>query len=614
MAQPAASSQSVSELAEPLDNLASVFLDCSARLPHSEAFRYPADGGWRSLTWQDVEKRARELAAGLLDLGVHREDRVGIASSTRVEWVLADLGVILAGGATTSIYPNTMEDDVVYILSDAGAVVLIAEDAGQLAKVRERRSQLPDLSAVVVVDDEGVDRGDDGWVLSFADLAARGRARLQREPSCVDDAVAAIGPDSLSTLIYTSGTTGRPKGVELSHGAWVWLAEAVDEIEIILREDLQFLWLPLSHVFGKLLLAAQYRIGFATAVDGRIDAIVENLAVIRPTFMAAAPRIFEKVHARVNATAQEEGGPKARIFAWAIDIGVRAVRLEQAQQTVPLPLTLQRVLADRLVYSKIRARLGGRIVRLVSGSAALSPKVAEWFAAVGLPVLEGYGLTEAAGASFVNRPGALKIGTVGQPMPGVEVRIADDGEILVRSPGVTRGYRHLPEATAELLVGDGWLATGDVGEVDAQSYLKITDRKKDLVKTSGGKYIAPSAIEGALKAACPLLAHAIVVADGRRFASALLSLDPDTTRAWAEHRGLDVEACLQGTQPELRASVDKAVQEVNAGLNRWETIKVHKILPRELSVETGDLTPSLKVKRAAVGRHFRDVIDEIYAE
>jgi len=594
--------------------LASVFLATAAGRADSEAFRHPADGGWASMTWQDVERRARELAAGFIDLGVGVEDRVGIAASTRIEWVLADLGVILAGAATTTIYPNTMAEDVAYILADAGTVVVVAENAVQLAKLRERRSDLPAVRSVVLIDDDAERDPADDWVITLTDLADRGRARLAAEPGVVDDAVAVLSPDHLATLIYTSGTTGRPKGVELTHGNWVWLADAVEQVEILRPDHLQFLWLPLSHVFAKLLLAAVCKIGTATVLDGRIDRIVDNLGEIKPTFMAAAPRIFEKVHARVVSTAHGEGGPKARIFDWAVGVGQQTVRLEQSGQSVPGTLRLQRLLADRLVFRTIRQRLGGRLSTLISGSAALSPQVAEWFAAVGLPILEGYGMTEGAGASHVNRPGKVKIGTVGPPLPGVEVRIADDGEILLRSPGATRGYRNLPGATAELLLDGGWLATGDVGEVDAEGYLKITDRKKDLVKTSGGKYIAPSAIEGALKATCPLLAHAVVVADGRHFASALLTLDPDTTSGWAEHRGLDVQACLSGEEPQVQAEVKAAVDLVNDGLNRWETIKVFRILPRELTVEGGELTPSLKIKRAAVSRHFADVIQEIYSQ
>lgn len=589
-------------------SLAAVFLDCAARRADSEAFRAPTETGWTSLTWAQTAARARTLAAGLLSLGVQHEDRVAIASSTNLDWILADLGILLAGAATTTVYPNTQAADVAYILSDSGSVVAVAEDAVQVAKLRAHRDTLPALRQVVALDAAAAD-GD--WVISLDDLAARGTAHLEQHPTAVDDAVAGLRPEHLSTLIYTSGTTGRPKGVELTHSNWIYLGTAVEGTRIVRADQLQFLWLPLSHVFGKLLLAAQYRIGFSTAVDGRIDKIVENLGEIKPSFMAAAPRIFEKVHARVTSMAQAEGGPKAKIFAWAFDVGTQCVRREQAGDAIPPLLAVQRTLADRLVFSKIRARLGGRIETLVSGSAALSPQIAEWFAAAGLPILEGYGMTESSGASFVNRPGGVKIGTVGQPLGGTEARIAEDGEIQLRSPGVMRGYHNLPEATAEMLLADGWLATGDIGELDDKGYLKITDRKKDLVKTSGGKYIAPSGIEGAIKAASPLVGQVVVVAEGRHFPSALVTLDADAVGTWAQANGVAREQVH--AHPQVHELVQSAVDSVNLTLNRWEQIKKFRILPRELDVESGELTPSLKVKRAVVTKAYADVIDEMYA-
>jgi long-chain acyl-CoA synthetase len=366
---------------------------------------------------------------------------------------------------------------------------------------------------------------------------------------------------------------------------------------VIRPDHLQFLWLPLSHVFGKLLLAAQHEIGFVTAIDGRIDRIVDNLALIRPSFMAAAPRIFEKIHARVVASTQAAGGLQAAIAQRAFAIGVDAVRRREQGRSVPLWQRAALAVADRLVFAKIRARLGGNIEYLVSGSAALAPQIAEWFAAIGLPVLEGYGLTETTGASFVNRPGRVRIGTVGEAYPATQVRIAEDGEILLRGPGIMRGYHNLPEQTAAVIDSDGWFATGDIGELDAEGYLKITDRKKDLVKTSGGKYIAPSAIESAVKAACPLVSNAIVIADGRNFASILLTLDPDTTSNPADPH----------------VAIRHAIDTVNDGLNRWETIKQYRILPRDLTVEAGALTPSLKVKRAVVIRNHTSLVDDMYS-
>jgi long-chain acyl-CoA synthetase len=567
----------------------------------------------------DVADLGADRAAGprarrrLVALGVGVEDRVAIAAATRVEWVLADLGVLLAGAATTTVYPNTRTDDVAFILADSGSVVVVAENAEQVAKVAEHRADLPGVRAVVVIDPDGVDlAGSDGWLLSLDDLAERGRAQLAQAPGTIEERVAQLTPDRLQTLIYTSGTTGRPKGVQLTHGNWLYIAEASERIEVLTPQHLQFLWLPLAHVFAKLLLAAQLRIGFATAVDGRIDKIVENLAIIKPTFMAAAPRIFEKVYARVNSTAKAEGGAKAKIFDWAFGVGLECVRHEQAGRPVPALLGLQRAVADKLVFTKIRERLGGRLEVLVSGSAALAPQIAEWFAAAGLPICEGYGMTECGGAAFVNRPGKVRIGTVGQALPGTEVKIADDGEILLRSRGVMRGYHHLPEQTAEMLVEGGWLATGDVGELDADGFLKITDRKKDLVKTSGGKYIAPSAIEGSLKAANPLIGQAVVIADGRNFASALITIDTDAATAWATSNGKDVAAVVSGRDEHVHAEIRTAVETVNGSLNRWETVKEFRILSRELTVESGELTPSLKIKRAVVIRNHSAVIEEIY--
>ncbi|MBB3036577.1 AMP-dependent synthetase/ligase [Hoyosella altamirensis] len=573
---------------------ATLFLEQCHRSADREAFRTPAeDGKWRSLTWAETELQARELAAGLLALGVQREQRAAIAATTRLEWVLADAAVALAAAATTTVYPSTNADDVDYILRDCGAVVVFAEDETQLAKLRNGHRFAGDVSHVVLFDGAG----DGDRVLSLGQLAELGRDHLSEHPDAVDQAVAGITPDSLATIVYTSGTTGRPKGVELTHGNWLYLGAAVASENVIRHDHVQFLWLPLSHVFGKLLLAAQYEVGFVTAIDGRIDRIVDNIGIIQPSFMAAAPRVFEKIYSRVVSTTESEGGLKAKIFAWAFGVGIDAVRRKAAGKVVPPWRAAQLAIADRLVFSKIRARFGGNLEYLVSGSAALPPRIAEWFAAAGLPILEGYGLTETTGASFVNRPGNVKIGTVGQPFPGTEVRIADDGEILLRGPGVMRGYHNLPDKTAEVIDSDGWFATGDIGELDDENFLAITDRKKDLFKTSGGKYIAPTAIESAIKAECPIISNAIVVADGRNFASVLLTLDPD-----AIGEAVDAEATITG-----------ALKKVNAGLNKWETVKQYRILPHELTVESGELTPSLKVKRPVVMRNYASLIDDIYS-
>ena len=596
--------------------LASLFGERVRLLPDREAFRTPDGSGWTSLSWSQTDGRAREIAAALLAHGVSHEDRVAIVSMTRLEWILVDLGIALAGGATAAVYPNTQETDVAYILADSGAVIAVVEDAGQVAKLERSRAELPAIRLVVVIDPAGMPAAapdgswDEGWVITFDELQAQGRRHLEAHPTAVDDAVAGVLPEHLSTLLYTSGTTGRPKGVELTHGNWVYLAKSVEDTRVVRTDQLQFLWLPLSHSFGKLLLAAQYGVGFTTAVDGRIDKIVDNLATIQPSFMAAAPRIFEKVHARVTSMTAEAGGAKAKIFDWAFRVGTECVRREQAGRSIPPILGLQRRLADKLVFTKIRERLGGRIEILVSGSAALAPQIAEWFAAAGLPILEGYGMTETSGGCIVNRPGGVRIGTVGIPFPDTELRIAEDGELLIRSPGVMRGYHNLPDQTAEVLSPDGWLATGDVAEVDADGYVKITDRKKDLVKTSGGKYIAPSLIEGSIKASSPLIGQVVVIADGRKFPGALVALDLDAATSWSQAHGVAVDQV--NTDPRVRELIQTAIDEVNLTLNRWEQIKQFRILPRELDVASGELTPSLKIKRAVVMRSYNELIEEMY--
>ncbi|MDQ1670470.1 MAG: long-chain acyl-CoA synthetase [Actinomycetota bacterium] len=587
-----------------------MFLDRVAATPDHEAFRFPRDGGWESMSWAEAEQRVRALAAGLLALGIRPEDRVAIASSTRVEWLLADLAIMLAGGATTTVYPSTSHDDVGYILADSGSRVVFAENAAQVEKVRAHRGELPDVTQVVVFD---LDDGEqDDWVISLADLESRGRDHLQGDENAVDAAVAAIEPGQLATLIYTSGTTGRPKGVRLTQDAWIYEGIAIDSLGILRSDDVQYLWLPLSHAFGKVLEAAQLAIGFSSAVDGNVDKLVDNLAVVRPTFMAAAPRIFEKVHSRIVRMTEADGGVKNKIFDWAFRVGGRASRLRQEGKEPSGLLAVQFAVADRLVFSKIKARFGGRLRYFVSGSAALSRDVAEWFHAADILILEGYGLTETSAFSFVNRPERWKFGTVGLPAPGTEVKLADDGEVLVKGPGVMTGYHNMPAETAEALTGDGWLRTGDIGELE-DGMLRITDRKKDLIKTSGGKYVAPQGIEGLFQAVNPYASQIVVHGDGRKYVVALVTLDEEAIRGWAEGQGLSATSYEDIVRSdEARRMVQEHIETVNGRVNRWEAIKKFEILATDLTIEDGDLTPSLKIKRKAVERKYADLLDGMY--
>lgn len=585
-----------------------MFLDRVEAVPHREAYRYLDGAGWSSLTWQQTKDRVWRIGAGLLSLGVEYEERVSIAASTRLEWVLADLAINSIGAATTTVYPSTNPEDVAHILSDSGTKMAFAEDQGQVEKILEHRADLPGMTKIIVFDGEG----DGEFVITLAQLEELGGELLEKTPTAVDDALDRVGPETLATLVYTSGTGGRPKGVHLVNDNWVYVGVAVDARKILSADDVQYLWLPLSHVFAKALEAIQLRIGFATAVEGDMDRIVDNLGVVKPTFMAGPPRIYEKVRAKVMTGVEEEGGLKKKIFDWAFGVGYKVSALRQAGKEPSGLLALQHGVADRLVFAKIKARMGGRIRFFVSGSAKLSQDVAEWFHAADLLILEGYGLTETSAASFVNLTHDARFGTVGPPLPGTEVKLADDGEILVRGGGIMRGYHNLPELTAETLTEDGWCHTGDIGEI-VDGYLRVTDRKKDLIKTSGGKYVAPLKVEVIFKAVSPYSSQIVVHGDGRNYCTALITLDPDAIKEWAQHHGLGDRTYEQLTQaPQVRELIQGHVDQLNARLDRWETIKKFEILPHDLTIESGDMTPSMKVKRKAVEKRYMDVLDRMY--
>ncbi|WP_193783466.1 AMP-dependent synthetase/ligase [Streptomyces sp. E5N91] len=606
-------------------SVAGLFLERVAATPDAEAYRYPVPPAagegpddWKSLTWAQAAERVYAIAAGLIELGVQPEQRVALASSTRLEWILADLGIMCAGAATTTVYPQTNADESAYILSDSESRVLIAEDAAQLAKAKEKKAELPDLTHVVVVDATGADTSED-WVLTLDELERRGAARLEKDPQLIKERVGALTKDQLATLIYTSGTTGRPKGVRLPHDCWSYMAKAIAATGLVTKDDIQYLWLPLAHVFGKVLTSGQIEAGHVTAVDGRVDKIIENLPVVQPTYMAAVPRIFEKVYNGVAAKARAGGGAKYKIFQWAAGIAREYAKVTQdnfkrtGTASAPTGLRTKHAVADRLVYAKIREAFGGRLRACVSGSAALAPEIGYFFAGAGIHILEGYGLTESSAASFVNPGEAYRTGTVGKPLPGTEVRIADDGEILLRGPGIMEGYHKLPEKTAEVLEADGWFHTGDIGELSPDGYLRITDRKKDLIKTSGGKYIAPAEVEGQFKAVCPYVSNILVHGADRNFCTALIALDEIAITEWARENGLEGKPYAEiVAAPATVEMVDGYVRQLNEGLQRWQTIKKFRLLPRDLDVEHGEITPSLKLKRPVVEREYKNLIEEMY--
>lgn len=595
---------------ESLRTVPRVLLDRVTETPDKTAYLVPGSSGMERLSWGQVGERVQAMTLGLRELGISPGERCAILSGTRIEWVLADFAILIAGAATTTIYPSSTAEETAHILSDSEARLLFVEDRDQLAKLADIDTSR--LVRMVLI--EGEASGDPG-ILKLGELEARGRELAREGGASLAQLAEAVALDDLATLIYTSGTSGKPKGVQLAHASCVYAAEALVETGILDPGDRQFLWLPLAHVFGRGLLLAQLCVGFETLIDGRIPEIRNNLEAARPSFMAGVPRIFEKIRNEIISRSMQAGKLKSSLFRWAMETGreVAAARREGARPSTWLGLKHR--LADRLVLSKLRNVFGGRIRYFICGSAPLSDEVAAFFHAAGLPILEGYGLTETSAAVSLNRPDDIRIGTVGRPFAGTEIKIAEsDGEILVRGPGVMRGYYNLDEATRNTFTADGWFLTGDIGRIDEEGRLTVTDRKKDLIKTSGGKYVAPQVLEGRLKALTPYVSQVLVHGERRQFVSALVTLDLPALGSWLREEGLSTESpeALAGNE-KVRALVSEAIDRLNAGVARHESIRKFSLLPHDLSIEAGELTPSLKMRRKIVEERYRKVLDAMYA-
>jgi long-chain acyl-CoA synthetase len=577
------------------------------------------NGRWGEETWEGSATRVREIAAGLLTLGVKEGDRVALLSSTRPEWVEADLAVLSLGAVTVPIYQSTLPAECAYILWDSDARVAVVENEAQAKKVRAAATEgivvdgTPVRSAVettIVIEPEP----GDGGHLSLDALRARGRAQFATLGPEIERRTAARGRDDVATIVYTSGTTGPPKGVVQTHGNHLASLEAVAKLGLAREGDVDFLFLPLAHSFARMLEYLALYSGTVTAFAQSIDTLAADMAEARPDYVPAVPRVFEKIYARILTNRESSGTVKRLVFDGAVAVGRRWSDHIQRNRPVPPALKLLHAVAHRLVYQRIHQVLGGRVRYLVSGGAPLSPEIAQFFHAMGVLTLEGYGLTETTPVLSVNQPSAFKFGTVGRPLSGVEVRIAADGEIVARGPNVAKGYHRRPAETAEAWDADGWFHTGDIGEIDADGFLRITDRKKDLLKTSGGKYIAPQKIENALKNQ-PHVSQAVVIGDGRKYCVGLITLDTEAVRAWAAVRALAL-----GTDddlhrhPEVVELIGAEVAAVNRDLASFESIKYFQILPRDFTIEAGELTPSLKVKRKVVTERYRDVIDSMYRD
>jgi long-chain acyl-CoA synthetase len=574
------------------------------------AMRSKVGGRWTDLSYAELLARVQALSVAFEELGIRPGDRIAILSENRPEWAIADYAALAARCTDVPIYPTLPARQAEYILRDSGAAAVLVSSQVQLDKVLEVRGRLPALRHVIAFDPEA--RGAD--VLPLEVVYARGRAALAGRPDWRAQALAA-GPDDLATLIYTSGTTGDPKGVMLTHGNITSNVVACLEILPLGPQDECLSFLPLSHIFERqaghyCMLQAGTVINYAESVD----TVAADMVEVRPTIMVAVPRLYEKIYTRVLDAAAAGSPLKRRIFAWGKRQGEAYVTIRQAGRPVDPGLAARRALADRLVFRKLRARTGGRLRYFCSGGAPLNPEIARFFFAAGLPILEGYGLTETSPVITVNRPGRERIGTVGEPIRGVEVRIGADGEILTRGPHVMKGYHDKPEATAAALEPDGWFHTGDVGELSADGYLRITDRLKDLLVTAGGKNIAPQPIENMVKTS-KFVANAVMLGDRRRFPIMLIVPNLEQLNAWTRHKGLAHGSPRELLElPEVLTKMEREMRKVLRDLAQFEMPKKLLLLERDFTIESGELTPSLKVKRRVVEEHYRERIEALYAE
>jgi long-chain acyl-CoA synthetase len=608
-------------------SLAAMFFERCARSPRRPALRHRRGSGFVDVTFAAFAERVEAIAAGLLTIpgGLPRGAAVALFASTRAEWLACDFAAFGVGAITVPIYASVLAPEVGYICQDAAVEVIVVEHKAHYDKVRaiadgftflEKRYDKSALRLrhIIVMDSTGIAPGDD-WE-SLADLEARGRDIIAGHGGTHPERLArtrALSRDDLATITYTSGTTGAPKGVLQTHGNWLAMLDIAHTMQIFTTGTQQtgaFLFLPLAHAFGRM-------VGFGGVYFSTVivlsspDSLLPDLQATRPGFVPAAPRVYEKIYARLLATVHEQPPLRQKIFAWARDVAERGIAHRQAGQALPPLLSAQAALAEQLVWKKLRARLGlDRIEVMLSGSAALSPTVLKFFLGMNLMLIEAYGLTETCPGISSNRPDTWRIGTVGPLLPGVELRFADDGEICVRGPNITRGYHRRDDANAEAFDAaehGGWFHTGDIGELDKDGFLRLTDRKKDLLKTSGGKFVAPQKVEGMLKGRPPIT-EAVVLGDGRKYCVCLVVVDDDALAAWAKRTGQPADRQGAALKAELQAQFDV----INKGLASFETIKRFAVIDEPFTVDNGLLTASFKVKRKEVQKRYAAVIDALY--
>lgn len=599
------------EVKIPFRNIPDLYRWRVNETPDRPAFSYKKDNQWVDISWKDFFERAKCIASALIHLGFKKGNTAAIYSYNRLEWVLADLGILLAGGTSVTIYHSLPFNQSSYIINDSDSIFVFAENKAIIEEMKEKRTEIPNVQKVISFDDR-VEEGD--FIISFKTFEDLGRSYLKNYEKQIEENIEKIKLDDIATLVYTSGTTGIPKGVIQTHLNHLSMVEMLYDIGDIRDDDVCLLFLPLAHSFAKAVEYSHPRFGIKIAFAESIDKVIDNLVEVRPTIFPSVPRVFEKVYAKVRANA--EASPiKKKIFDWAISVGKKYGDYKIKGQKPPLGLSIKHKIAHKLVFSKIHERVGGRIRFFISGGAPLSKEIAEFFWAAGLLILEGYGLTETTPAISINTTREFKFGTVGKPLKWVEVKIAEDGEILARGPNIAKGYWKKPKETEEVFKPDGWFHTGDIGIIDEDGFLKITDRKKDLIKTAGGKYVAPQPIENAIKAGSPLISQAVVIGDARPYCVALITLNKDEVLNFAKAKGLDTSKSYEEiiNDPVIVSEIQRVVDEVNSKLASFETIKKFRIIPQDFMIEDGSLTPTLKVKRKVIMERYKDIINEMYS-
>lgn len=578
--------------------------------PDGVSYKFKKGGRWVSVTWKEAADIVLKVAYGLHSLGVERGDKVSILSTTRFEWIMADLGIMTLGAITVPIYPTLLPHNIEYIVNHSDSVMVFAENREQLEKLRSIRDKIPNVRKVIVFDwDESM--GNE-WVLSWDKLLEMGKKERESNPELYKKWLDAIDEEDVATIIYTSGTTGLPKGAMIMHKNIMSNARDVGKILEHEEGEVTIGYLPISHAYERInaLGAVVHRLIYGVAES--LEKVGENLRDIKPSLLPGVPRVYEKLYQRINQMIEDSPPLKKKIFLWAKNVGERMIEYKETGKNPPFSLMIQYKIADKLVFDKLREAVGGRLKLGITAAAPLSPEIIKFFQSLGIPLYEGYGMTECMAPATMNTPDVNKIGTVGKPLPSVEIRISEDGEILIKGNNVFKGYYKNEEETQKTIDEDGWLHTGDLGEIDEDGFLKITGRKKELIITAGGKNISPQEIENVF-GQDPYITHIVPYGDQKKFLTAVISPNREELEKWAKEKGIEYKDFAELTKkPEVIEFYKSLVEKYNKHLPSYETIKYFILADHEFSIETGEITPTLKVKKNVVISKYREQLDKLY--